>query len=104
MISNFKWPERSSCPPERPCFEPAGPGTGCAFEEDEEGVLHPLCTIPQVDTILDDCPLGCEHPGNARRASTEKGWYYVMTETGPRIVFTGTKPMTGFTVQLSCCL
>jgi hypothetical protein len=93
----------AECPPEKPCHEPAGPGTGCAFETDEEGVRHPLCTIPQLDTTLDDCSLGCEQPGNAHRTGTDPGWYYVMGSAGPRIVFSGALPGSDSRVHLTCC-
>lgn len=97
-------PGPGPCPAEKPCHEPGGPGSGCALEEDESGVQHALCTIPQVDTILDDCSLGCERPGNAHRAGVEQGWYYLVNAAGPRIAFTGgILPDSGSSTYLSCC-
>ena len=98
-------PEGLACWPERPCLEPGGPGTGCAFEEGEAGERHALCTIPQADTRLEDCSVECDAPGAERTVDGDGWWYYTVSpSSGPRIVYTGViDTVAGSEIYLSCC-
>ncbi len=99
------------CPPEKPCYEQGGPGTGCTLQEDEGGMLHSMCVIPQAGTrITTDCNLECNDAA-ANHQIDGVGWYYVgrdwtfggTPQVDPMINFTdGMTPAEGSNVYIQC--
>jgi hypothetical protein len=100
----------------KPCWEPNGPGTGCADPEvDPDGMMHSLCEIPQAGTRMSPCEsglTGCDDVG-ITHAIDGAGWYYMgqnWTESPgdvfhavPEILFTsGMEPAEGSNVYISC--
>jgi hypothetical protein len=87
------------------CYEPGGPGTGCATVEREDGT-HALCTLEQIPTRLEDCTVTCDHPDASRSYGGEHGWIYApVTPDGPRVLVTsGPDSAPGSSLFLSCCL
>jgi hypothetical protein len=103
----------------KPCYEPAGPGTGCSEPEvDPDGLQHTLCEIPQAATRMSPCnpatPPGCNDTGITHLVEPgAAGWYYMgrnWTEEGtgvvytePQILFTeGSEPEEGSNVYIQC--
>lgn len=92
------------CPPHSPCLEPGGPGTGCAFDTDEEGA-RALCTLSQASTRLEDCSAECDAPGARRSVEGGGSWFYTVSPSGPRIVYTAAfAPEPAAELYLSCCI
>jgi hypothetical protein len=99
----------------KPCYEPSGPGTGCAEPEvDPDGLQHTLCEIPQAGTRMTPCdpaaPPDCNSPA-VTHAIDGVGWYYlgrnwsdgVTTYAEPQILFTeGMEPDEGSNVYIQC--
>jgi hypothetical protein len=97
-------PDARPCADGRPCYEPDGPGTGCASSQDASGLLHTLCVIPQAGTRLADCSLDCTDPLGSHSPDGE-GWYYLpYNDDGvPQLVFTESMiPTESSTTYLQC--
>ncbi len=97
-------PDLRPCPAGKPCFEPGGPGTGCATSRDAAGQEHSLCEIPQAGTGLSDCSLSCTDPAAVHSPGGE-GWYYDPYGDGglPQVGFTDTVVVgEGSTLYLQC--
>jgi hypothetical protein len=97
-------PDSRDCPAGRTCWEPDGPGTGCAYNEDELGQLHTMCVIPQAGTRLSDCGLSCADP-TVTHAVDGEGWFYLPygpTDL-PHVGFTDSMiPIEGAQVYIQC--
>ncbi len=96
------------CPDGKPCHEPAGPGTGCATLEDDDGMMHSLCVIPQAGSRMKGCdPAAPGDCGSSLSVHLEDGvgWYYVPAgDPGPHLAYSeGMRPSEGSTTYLSCC-
>jgi len=99
----------------KPCYEPDGPGTGCAPNEvGPDGLEHTLCEIPQAGTRMSPCtvvdPPECDDPG-VTHSIDGLGWYYygrnwsdgTTTYVEPQILFTeGMEPEEGSNVYIQC--
>jgi hypothetical protein len=100
----------------KPCYEPAGPGTGCADPEvDPDDMMHTLCEIPQAGTRMSPCEAGVTECSDTGITHTIDGvgWYYMgrnWTESPgdifyaePEIKFTpGMEPAEGSNVYIQC--
>jgi hypothetical protein len=102
----------------KPCYEPDGPGTGCAEPlVDPSGISHSVCEIPQAGTMVLPCeptePMSCDAPAIAHTPAGE-GWYYMdegwidasgAVAPSPTVRFTPGYDLEPYsTAYLNCCI